>query len=40
MKIWRIYKTELIPSLICQIKLRLGGQLHMEREYIAHYISR
>ena len=40
MKIWRTKKTELTLSLICQIKLRLGRLLHMEREYIAHHISR
>ena len=31
-------KTEVTLSLILQFNLRLGGLLHMEREYYVHHI--
>ena len=31
-------KTEATLSLILRFDLRLGGLLHMEREYFAHHI--
>ena len=37
---WKIKKkkTEVTLSLILRFNLRLGGLLHMEREYFAHHI--